>query len=93
MIPADRMVTAGLAPMDALRSAAYKPAEFLGLLDSMGTIQSGKSAEVVLLDANPLADISNTTKILTSDTSRTPPRGSSVNSTTTSMYQGVPLAV
>ncbi|HEX5107185.1 MAG TPA: amidohydrolase family protein [Vicinamibacterales bacterium] len=58
-----RLVTAGLSPMDALRTATYNPAEFLGLLDSLGTVAPGKLAELVLLDANPLDDIANTTKI------------------------------
>jgi hypothetical protein len=58
-----RLVNAGLSPMDALRAATYKPAEFLGLLDSLGTVEPGKLAELVLLDANPLDDIANTTKI------------------------------
>jgi imidazolonepropionase-like amidohydrolase len=57
------MVRAGLTQMEALRTATYKPAEFLGLLDSLGTIERGKSAELVLLEANPLADIANTKKI------------------------------
>lgn len=57
------MVAAGLSPMDALRAATYKPAEFLGLLDSLGTVEKGKLAELVLLDANPLSDIANTSRI------------------------------
>jgi imidazolonepropionase-like amidohydrolase len=49
--------------MDALASATRKPAEWLGLADSVGTIASGKVADLVLLDANPLDDISNTRRI------------------------------
>jgi hypothetical protein len=49
--------------MDALRTATYNPAKFLGLLDSLGTVETGKLAELVLLDANPLDDIANTTKV------------------------------
>jgi hypothetical protein len=60
-----QLVAAGLSPMDALRTATYKPAQFLGLLDSLGTIEPRKLAEMVLLDANPLRDISNTAKINT----------------------------
>ena len=58
-----RFVDAGVSAMDALRSATYKPAQFLGLLDTMGTIEAGKMSEMVLLDANPLDDIGNTTRI------------------------------
>ena len=54
---------AGLTPIDAIRTATYNPAQFLGLLDMLGTIEPGKLSEMVLLDANPLDDITNTTKI------------------------------
>jgi ankyrin repeat protein len=56
-------VRAGLSPMEALRTATYNPAKFFGKLDSMGTIEKGKIADLVLLEANPLQDISNTQKI------------------------------
>jgi imidazolonepropionase-like amidohydrolase len=57
------LVLGGVSPMDALRSATFKPAEFIGLLDLQGTVEVGKLAEIVLLDANPLADIANTQKV------------------------------
>jgi imidazolonepropionase-like amidohydrolase len=57
------LVEAGLSPMHALRAATYRPAEFLGKLDSLGSVEKGKIADLVLLDANPLENISNTTKI------------------------------
>lgn len=56
-------VRAGLSPMEALRTATYNPAKFFGKLDSMGTIEQGKVADLVLLEANPLEDIRNTQKI------------------------------
>lgn len=56
-------VRAGLSPLEALRTATYNPAKFFGKLDSMGTIEQGKVADLVLLDANPLEDIRNTKKI------------------------------
>jgi len=58
-------VQAGLSPMQALQTATYNPAKCLGKLDSMGTVERGKVADLVLLDANPLQDISNTQKIAT----------------------------
>lgn len=54
------MVAAGLSPLAALQSATIKPARFMGRLDSLGTIEAGKLADVVLLEANPLENISNT---------------------------------
>ncbi len=57
------LVKAGLTPLEALRSATYNPAEFLGALDSLGTITQGKVADLVLLDADPLTDIRNTRRI------------------------------
>src|SRR5579871_4203143 len=57
------LVKAGLTPMEALQAATRNPAEFLGQLDSQGTIAVGKDADLLLLDANPLADIHNTEKI------------------------------
>ncbi|MGB2863329.1 MAG: ankyrin repeat domain-containing protein, partial [Sedimentisphaerales bacterium] len=56
-------VQAGLSPMQALQTATYNPAKCLGKLDSMGTIEQGKIADLVLLDANPLQDIRNTQRI------------------------------
>jgi len=57
------MVEAGLTPLEALQTATLNPARFLGKLDDLGTIEKGKLADLVILDANPLEDIHNTTKI------------------------------
>lgn len=57
------LVQAGLSPMQALQAATKNPAEFLGKLQTQGTIEPGKSADLVLLDANPFDDIHNTQKI------------------------------
>ena len=53
----------GMSPLEALASATRKPAEWLGLADSVGTIAPGKVADLVLLDADPLANIGNTRRI------------------------------
>lgn len=57
------LVKAGLTPMQALQAATINPAKYLGILDQIGTIEKGKLADLVLLDADPLKDISNTQKI------------------------------
>jgi imidazolonepropionase-like amidohydrolase len=57
------LVEAGLTSMQALQAATAKPAEFLGRTATQGTIEIGKRADLILLDANPLDDIHNTQKI------------------------------
>jgi len=56
-------VDAGLTPMEALQAATIEPARFLHATDTLGTLQAGKVADMVLLDADPLADIHNTQRI------------------------------
>ena len=56
------LVQAGLTPMEALQAATLNAGKYLGLQDT-GTIEKGKRADLVLLDANPLADIRNIRKI------------------------------
>jgi hypothetical protein len=56
-------VQAGLTPAEALRTATLNPAVYLNLSVSLGTIEKGKIADLVLLEANPLESISNTRKI------------------------------
>jgi imidazolonepropionase-like amidohydrolase len=57
------LVRAGLTPMESLQTATINPARFLGLEKDLGTIEKGRLANLVLLDADPLTDIHNTTKI------------------------------
>lgn len=57
------LVRAGLSPAEALRTATLNPAIFLEATESMGTVEAGKRADLVLLDANPLEQITNTQKI------------------------------
>ncbi|HEX6188182.1 MAG TPA: amidohydrolase family protein [Pyrinomonadaceae bacterium] len=56
-------VKAGLNPMEALQTATRNPATYLGLIDMVGTVEMGKKADLVLLEANPLENISNTKRI------------------------------
>ena len=56
------MVAAGMTPMQALVAATRTPAELLHL-DRLGTVAPGKSADFIVLDANPLENIANTRKI------------------------------
>jgi imidazolonepropionase-like amidohydrolase len=52
-----------MTPAEALACATRKPAAFLGLGDTVGTIEGGKSADLLLLEANPLQDIQHTRRI------------------------------
>jgi imidazolonepropionase-like amidohydrolase len=56
-------VQCGLTPLQALQTATLNPARYFGREKTMGTVQVGKVADLVLLNANPLQDISNTTNI------------------------------
>jgi len=56
------MVTAGMTPMQVIVAATRNGAEFLRIADA-GTLHAGKSADFIVLDANPLDDIVNTRKI------------------------------
>jgi imidazolonepropionase-like amidohydrolase len=56
------MVAAGMTPMQVIVAATRNGAEFLKLADQ-GTLAAGKSADFIVLDANPLDDITNTRKI------------------------------
>jgi imidazolonepropionase-like amidohydrolase len=59
----EALVSAGLTPMEALQTATRDPADFLGRLRTSGTIEPGKVADLVLLDADPLVDIRNSRRI------------------------------
>ena len=53
----------GFTPLQALQAATLRPARFMGIADSLGTVARGRLADLVLLDANPLDDIRNTKKV------------------------------
>lgn len=57
------LVESGLSSMQALRAATINPAKFLRKTETLGSVETGKLADFVLLDANPLENIHNTTKI------------------------------
>ena len=56
-------VEAGLTPMQAIESATRVPAESMGLAKDTGTIEAGKRADMIVLNADPLAQISNIRKL------------------------------
>jgi imidazolonepropionase-like amidohydrolase len=58
-----RFVAASFTPLEALQTATLNPALFFGMEDQLGTVEKGKLADLVLLNANPLDDIANTQKI------------------------------
>jgi hypothetical protein len=57
------LVKAGFRPLEALQAATIAPARFMEREKELGTVEAGKFADLVLLDANPLDDISNTRRI------------------------------
>ena len=57
------LVRAGLSPVEALRAATLTSATYFGRSADFGTVQAGRFADLVMLDANPLDDIANTRRI------------------------------
>lgn len=57
------LVEAGLTPAGALRAATMSPARALGRDRDLGTLEPGKLADLVILDADPLTDIRNIVKV------------------------------
>ncbi|WP_161787218.1 amidohydrolase family protein [Hymenobacter sp. IS2118] len=53
----------GLSPYEALRAATYNATAWLGVQNQLGTIEPGKTADLMLLDANPLEDIANVRRV------------------------------
>jgi imidazolonepropionase-like amidohydrolase len=57
------LVDAGLTPFEALQTATINPARFLNRVSEFGSIERGKRANLVLLDADPTRDITNTRRL------------------------------
>ena len=53
------MVAAGMTPYQVLEAGTRNPAEYLGAAKEFGTVEVGKRADLILVDANPLADVAN----------------------------------
>jgi imidazolonepropionase-like amidohydrolase len=62
-IEMELLVRAGLSPAAALRAATWEPARYLGATDSLGLVAAGRVADLVMLDANPLEDITSVRRI------------------------------
>ncbi|HSF15245.1 MAG TPA: amidohydrolase family protein [Vicinamibacteria bacterium] len=59
----ENMVAAGMSPAEAIVAGTKNGAEILGIENELGTVERGKSADFIVLDANPLDDITNSRKI------------------------------
>lgn len=59
----EALVAVGLSPGEALQTATINPARFAGLEKEVGRVATGYAADLILLDANPLQNIRNTSRI------------------------------
>jgi imidazolonepropionase-like amidohydrolase len=59
----EALVAAGLTPFQALATGTTRIAEYFGTSDRTGTVSAGKQADLILLEGNPLENITNTRKI------------------------------
>ena len=57
------LVEAGLTPQEALRTATINPSILWNMRSDLGSVEEGKFADLLLLDGDPLADITNTGRI------------------------------
>ncbi|MGI5472988.1 amidohydrolase family protein [Streptomyces sp. CA-132043] len=60
----DLLAEAGIPPLRMLQMLTLSAAEFLGTTDTMGTVEAGKNADLVLLDANPVEDTANLHRVV-----------------------------
>jgi Tol biopolymer transport system component/imidazolonepropionase-like amidohydrolase len=59
----EEFVASGLTPAEAIRAATSSAARIIGVSSDLGSVEPGKWADLVIVDANPLADIRNTRRI------------------------------
>ena len=59
----EELVASGLTTSDAIRAATSTAARIIGVDDAVGTVEQGKLADLLILDADPLVDIRNTRRI------------------------------
>jgi adenine deaminase len=57
------LVQGGMTPLQAIRSATLNGAAYLGMDKEIGSLETGKLADLIVMDANPLNDIRNSEKI------------------------------
>ena len=57
------LAAAGLTPLEVLQATTLNGAKFIGREATMGTVEVGKNADLVLLDANPMVDVANLDRI------------------------------
>ncbi|MFY9871743.1 MAG: amidohydrolase family protein [Candidatus Nitrosopolaris sp.] len=57
------LVEAGISPLDVIKIATRNGADAIGILNKVGTIERGKEADLIVLTANPVTNISSTKKI------------------------------
>jgi imidazolonepropionase-like amidohydrolase len=57
------LASAGIAPLKILQMTTINVAEYLGRTETMGTVDAGRDADLVILDANPLESVENFSKI------------------------------
>jgi imidazolonepropionase-like amidohydrolase len=65
LLELEHYVRGGLSPAEALRTATAVPAQAMGLGAELGTIEAGKLADLVVVDGNPLVNISDIRKTRT----------------------------
>ena len=58
------LAAAGLTPLEVLQATTLNGAKFLGREATMGTVEAGKNADLVLLDANPMVDVANLDRVV-----------------------------